>query len=574
MKTKTQSKQFLVTLLFIFVFAFAAALCFITAPQSDVAHAVVTTYTVSYNAGAYGSGSIGSSTKTAYEDLTLSSSTFTRAGYNQTGWSTSDGGEKAYDLGGRYSLNQNITLYPVWTIVEYSITYNYAVVGLDDVTSNGNPASYTIELGAITLAAPTKTGFTFEGWYDNQGFLGDAKTSIEAGTTGNIALYAKWTASTNTSYTVKHYQQNITDDNYTEITADEQSLSGTTNANSTATAKNYTGFTAKSITQQSINGDGTTVVSVYYDRVIYTITWKNGTETINTEDVKYGVTPSYDGTAPTKASDAQCSYVFKGWTPEIAAASDNTTYVAEFTNKPFTITNNTQPDGGDKVASEIIDNDGFAPDTTFVVKVVAQETVETALALPNGKVYSKTYNATLYVNDQTVQPSGEVTIKFAKPAGLPAADTYTIIIVENGATVEKAATLEGEYLVFTTSALGDFAIITDAPSDETASLLWLVILLAILNALEIIAIAILLKLIDDNKKRGVKTYSFAGLTVLIAAVATGELAAIITLGITTVIMGAILGVLVKKFLASKETSAASETPVEENQESSGDIAEA
>ena len=37
-------------------------------------------------------------------------------------------------------------------------------------------------------------------------------------------LYAKWTANTNTAYTVKHYKQNVENDQYTEITADEEHL--------------------------------------------------------------------------------------------------------------------------------------------------------------------------------------------------------------------------------------------------------------------------------------------------------------------------------------------------------------
>lgn len=72
------------------------------------------TYTVSYNKGANGSGTNTSDTKTYDVSLTLKGEIFTRQGYTQTGWSTSDGGAKAYDLSGSYTTNADVTLYPYW----------------------------------------------------------------------------------------------------------------------------------------------------------------------------------------------------------------------------------------------------------------------------------------------------------------------------------------------------------------------------------------------------------------------------------------------------------------------------
>ena len=72
-------------------------------------------YTVTYAAGSNGSGNVTAGSKTQDVAFTLSSDTFTRAGYEQTGWSTSDGGEKVYELGGSYTANEDITLYSVWS---------------------------------------------------------------------------------------------------------------------------------------------------------------------------------------------------------------------------------------------------------------------------------------------------------------------------------------------------------------------------------------------------------------------------------------------------------------------------
>ena len=64
----------------------------------------------------------------------------------------------------------------------------------------------------------------------------------------------------------------------------------------------------------------------------YTITWKNYNESvISTDLLNYGDTPVYSGDTPTKPADAEYSYEFDGWEPEIATVTDNATYTAHFT---------------------------------------------------------------------------------------------------------------------------------------------------------------------------------------------------------------------------------------------------
>ncbi len=73
----------------------------------------------------------------------------------------------------------------------------------------------------------------------------------------------------------------------------------------------------------------------------YTITWKNGDLIIETDtQVAKGTMPTYDGETPVKASDAQYSYAFAGWSPEITEVTGNVTYSAVFnsTLRKYTVT--------------------------------------------------------------------------------------------------------------------------------------------------------------------------------------------------------------------------------------------
>jgi uncharacterized repeat protein (TIGR02543 family) len=78
---------------------------------------------------------------------------------------------------------------PADGITSYAIAYN-----LDGGTNHAsNPATYAVE-SAVTLNAPTKTGYDFGGWFADAAFAGDAVTGIPSGSTGDKAFFAKWAA--------------------------------------------------------------------------------------------------------------------------------------------------------------------------------------------------------------------------------------------------------------------------------------------------------------------------------------------------------------------------------------------
>ena len=103
-------------------------------------------------------------------------------GYSFNGWIE---GESEYDFDA--VVAGDLTLSGQWKPVEFKITYE--VDG--GKNSSDNPATYTIESGTITLAAPTREGYTFSGWFYDKKFT-DRATQISKGSSGDLTLYAKW----------------------------------------------------------------------------------------------------------------------------------------------------------------------------------------------------------------------------------------------------------------------------------------------------------------------------------------------------------------------------------------------
>ena len=114
--------------------------------------------------------------------------------------------------------------------------------------------------------APTKPGYDFDGWYN-----GETAFTFGSSLTEDLTLTAHWTEKKDVQYTVIHRLENADDDGYSY--KESVQMSGAAGSQTTATAKSYEGFTAQTITQRTIAGDGSTIVNVYYKRNVYTITF-------------------------------------------------------------------------------------------------------------------------------------------------------------------------------------------------------------------------------------------------------------------------------------------------------------
>lgn len=131
-------------------------------------------------------------------------------------------------------------------------------------------------------------------------------------------------------FTVKHYKQNVDDDNYT--LADTETKKGYTEspvgdglAKNTKTDTNYSGFYSLLYdTTTQIAADGSTVVEIYYDRYYYLMNFDL--------DGGYGVEPIYAryGAPINVGTPTKPGYSFDKWEPTLPATmpAENTTHKA------------------------------------------------------------------------------------------------------------------------------------------------------------------------------------------------------------------------------------------------------
>ena len=271
-------------------------------------------YTISYTLNGGTNNSSNPSTYTVNDSFTLMAPT--KAGYTFLGWTYSGQTTPTKTVTIAEGTMGNLSYTANWQVNTYTVTFD----------ANGgsvSPTSKTVTYDAsYTVPTPTRTGYTFAGWYNGS-------TQYSGGTwktASNITLTAKWTANSGITYVVNHYKQNIYDDGYTIDSSATQNLTGTADASVTPAVKTYTGFTSPSARTVTIKPDGSLVVDYYYTRNSYTITMvTNGGESITTIRQKYQ-------SALTMPTAEREGYTFGGW------YTDKTLTTA-FTNTTITTSN-------------------------------------------------------------------------------------------------------------------------------------------------------------------------------------------------------------------------------------------
>ena len=224
------------------------------------------------------------------------------------------------------------------------------------------------------MPTTTREGYVFDGWYSEQELTNKVETLPEKYPAGTTTYYAKWTANTDTKYTVEFYYQ--TEGNYKNVADFTDERTGTTDTLAQVTendknpAQDKVGYvydeSAANVLKGTIAGDGSLVLKVYFKQQ-FTVTYKPGTQGAFTEQTKTGLdygtaTPAFEGETTGKPG-----YTFEKWQPSVATeVTSNAEYVAQWTantDTKYTVEFYYQTEGNYKNVADFTDERTGTTDT-------------------------------------------------------------------------------------------------------------------------------------------------------------------------------------------------------------------
>lgn len=198
----------------------------------------------------------------------------------------------------------------------YTIVINYV---FEDGKQAANPWTATVAKGSSYAQAVTSP--TVLGYAPDQESVNVNVENAQADTTYKVTYKPA-----KVDFTVKHYQQNVSNDQYTLV--DTETKKGYTEAAvGESLATTYKGFYSLLYdTTTKIAADSSTVVEIYYDRYYYLMNFDL--------DGGYGVEPIYAryGAAINLVAPTKPGYTFTGWDKEIPKTmpAENTTFKASW----------------------------------------------------------------------------------------------------------------------------------------------------------------------------------------------------------------------------------------------------
>ena len=220
-------------------------------------------------------------------------------------WLDSDG--NSYEPGG--SVPADVTELTVqWTAPTYTVTLH---ANGGTIADGKDVTGYTYGVGATLPTDVTRTGYTFKGWYDNEGLTGDPVTAIGNTETGNKEYWAKWEANTYT-VTLNTNGGTINSGNVTGYTY------GVGATLPTADDMTYTGHTFKGwYDNENLTGSPVTAIGgTETGNKEYWAKWEINqyTITVKPENGKADITITQDyGTPITAPTLTREGYQFNGW---------------------------------------------------------------------------------------------------------------------------------------------------------------------------------------------------------------------------------------------------------------------
>ena len=264
-------------------------------------------------------------------------------GYKFLGWATApDSNKIEYAAGDPVFVDANgdNDLYAIWQVKTYTVTYDLDGGEWTEAT-NEFPYEYkaTVE---VVKTVPTREGYTFADWTSEEVEVANGKFTMPA---KNVTLKAKWNIN---KYTVKWVNWDGS-----EVRTDTEVPYGTkleAPANPTRAADAQYTYTFKDWDKPLEKVTKDVTYTAVYDKAVnkYTIKWVNwdGSEVRTDTEVPYG-TKLEAPADPTRAADAQYTYTFKDWTPEVKTVTGDATYKATYTKEANSYTLTYDLDGGE-----------------------------------------------------------------------------------------------------------------------------------------------------------------------------------------------------------------------------------
>ncbi|QMV43551.1 InlB B-repeat-containing protein [Cohnella cholangitidis] len=181
--------------------AYAPAATLNIGPSGVILYAqwTINSYEVAYNGNGNTGGNAPVRSSHPYgSGVTVSgnSGNLVKTGHTFAGWNTAvNGSGLNYAPGSTFNMGAaGMTLYAQWTVNSYAVNFQ---------TNGGSSVGYQmVEFGQkVTMPSePTKTGYTFAGWYTDGGLLTPFSFETPMGA-ATMTLYAKWTTN---SYPVSY----------------------------------------------------------------------------------------------------------------------------------------------------------------------------------------------------------------------------------------------------------------------------------------------------------------------------------------------------------------------------------
>ncbi len=266
---------------------------------------VAETYIVKFNPNG-GSGAMDDQEFTQDEAQKLTANAFSRTGHTFEGWNTrADGMGTAYADEQSVTVSGDMELYAQWKPETYEITY-----ALDGGEITGSyPENYTYGEGATLPENVERDGYTFLGWYDEDG---NKVERIDGDETGDKTYTARWEE--------KRYDVIIVPSANGDITAEPDN--GAQNDRITVTVTPDDGYELDELyvggEKVDVNEDGTYTFQMPDEDVEIRATFKKIIYTVTVTDDGHGhgtATPSSgeSGTEVTLTATPNEGYQFKEW---------------------------------------------------------------------------------------------------------------------------------------------------------------------------------------------------------------------------------------------------------------------